>query len=386
MDVAKKVLAPLVVLVLVVAGGILLFRGGSEDHKVTAYFPRTVSLYEGSEVRVLGVTVGRVDKITPQGTDVKVEMSYDGDVKVPDSARAVIVSPAIVGGRYVQLSPAYKEGDEELPANAVLEASGQVPLELDQIYDNIDRLTVALGPNGANKEGALTDLLEVTARNFGGEGEQFNLTIRNFGRLSETLDDNKDELFGATAELQQFITTLADNDTTVRNFNGSLARVSSLLADEREQLAGSLKALATALTEVGGFVRENREILTTDIKGINRFAKVLVRQREALSETLRIAPLALNNLQLTYNPDAGTLDTNANIGNLEKEITSNPSAVLCALVSANDPQGNLCDLIRSLPLPRAAALGPGSGSLYQSGSDPTLGGIVPPTTSKGAAS
>ncbi|WP_139977722.1 MCE family protein [Nocardioides litoris] len=386
MDVAKKVLAPLVVLVLVVAGGILLFRGGSEDRKVTAYFPRTVSLYEGSEVRVLGVTVGRVDKITPRGTDVEVEMTYDSDVKVPDTARAVIVSPAIVGGRYVQLSPAYERGDKELPANAVLEAVGQVPLELDQIYDNIDRLTVALGPNGANKEGALTDLLEVTARNFGGEGEQFNLTIRNFGRLSETLDDNKDELFGATAELQQFITTLADNDTTVRNFNGSLARVSSLLADEREQLAGSLKALATALTEVGGFVRENREILTTDIKGINRFAKVLVRQREALSETLRIAPLALNNLQLTYNPDAGTLDTNANIGNLEKEITSNPSAVLCALVSANDPQGNLCDLIRSLPLPRAAALGPGSGSLYLSGSDPTLGGIVPSSTSKGAAS
>ena len=34
----------------------------------------------------------------------------------------------------------------------------------------------------------------------------------------------------------------------------------------------------------------------------------------ALAETLRDAPLALNNLALTYNPQAGTLDTRANLG------------------------------------------------------------------------
>ena len=236
---------------------------------------------------------------------------------------------------------------------------------------------MALGPDGANSDGALTDLLEVTARNFGGQGNQFNQTIKNFGRLSATLDNNKDELFGAAAELQKFITTLAENDATVRDFNSSLGRVSTLLAGEREELAGSLKNLAVALDEVGGFVRQNRDILGTDIRGLNRFARVLVRQRAALDETLRIAPLALNNLLLTYNPDTGTLDTNANIGNLFTEIESNPSGFLCALVSSNDPDGSVCDTIQSLPLPRAATFGPGTGSFYSSTSDVTLGGIVP---------
>ena len=137
-----------------------------------------------------------------------------------------------------------------------------------------------------------------------------------------------------------------------------------------------MKNLAVALDEVGGFVQENRTALTQNIRGLNRVVKVFVKQRDNFAETLKIAPLALNNLALTYNPDAGTLDTNANIGNLVTEIENNPSAVLCALVSANDPDGSTCDLIQSLPLPRTAAFGPGTGSSFGDRFDPTLGGLA----------
>lgn len=384
MDLLKRAVAPLVIVVLVGVAGFVFFGSGGEPNRLTAYFPRTVSLYEGSDVRVLGVSVGKVDKIIPAGTRVKVEMTYDDEVRLPKDAKAMIISPAIVGDRYVQITPAYT-GGPELSANAELDSISEVPIELDEVYANLDRLTVALGPDGANSKGALTDLLEVTARNFGGQGNQFNQTIENFGRLSSTLDDNKEELFGAAAELQQFITTLADNDQTVRDFNDSLGRVSTLLAGEREELAGALKNLAVALDEVGRFVRDNGDILTNDIKGLNRVAKVLVRQRDALAETLRVAPLALSNLALTYNPDTGTLDTNANVGSLLTNIETDPTRVLCALVSGNDPEGTICDLIETLPLPRAATFGPGTGSLYSSESDLTLGGLVPSASTTGAA-
>lgn len=377
MDILKRIAAPLVILLLVAVAALVFFQEGDDDKQVTAYFDRTVSLYEGSEVRVLGVPVGRIESIVPEGTQVKVTMTYDPEVDLPVDAKAMIVSPAIVGDRFVQIGPAFEEGDKALPDDAELEVEGEIPLELDQIYANLDRLTVALGPEGANADGALTDLLEVTARNFGGEGEQFNQTVQDLGKLSTTLDNNKEELFGAAAELQQFITTLAENDSTVREFNDSLARVSTLLADEREELAGSLRNLGSALEEVGSFVKENRSILKQDIKGANRVAKVLVKQRAALDETLRIAPLALNNLQLTYNPDTGTLDTNANIGNLVNKLTSDPKAVLCAFLAGYDDAQTLCNLIQDLPLPRAAALGPGTGTLYSGDSDPTLGGLVP---------
>ena len=55
----------------------------SQDKTLTAHFDRAVSIYEGSDVRVLGVTVGKVTEVTPEGESVRVEMSYDGDVDLP---------------------------------------------------------------------------------------------------------------------------------------------------------------------------------------------------------------------------------------------------------------------------------------------------------------
>ncbi|WP_370249164.1 MCE family protein [Nocardioides sp.] len=373
----RRVAAPLLIVALVIGAAVVLLGGGDGGQKkLTAYFPRTVSLYEGSDVRVLGVRIGTVDSVVPEGDKVRVEMTYDADVKIPSRASAVIIAPSIVGDRYIQLTPAYKSG-EELEDNASLDmARTEVPLELDDIYASLDRLTVALGPTGANRTGALTDLLQVTAANFSGQGEKFNQTVRDFATLSQTLDDNKDELFGATAELQQFITTLADNDDTVQQFNDSLGRVSGLLADERDDLATALRNLGVALDEVGGFVAENRDLLGKNITGLNRVVQVLVRQRDNLAEVLRTAPVALNNLALTYNPDTGTLDTNANIGNLEKEIANNPTLLLCSLLAANDPNGRLCDLVDSLGLPRTSPFGPGTGTSVTAESDPSLGGIL----------
>ena len=376
MSIIGRAAVPVVVLVFAIVGGILVFGGGDDDKKVTAFFPRTVSLYEGSDVRVLGVPVGTVDSVVPEGTRVKVVMTYDSEVDVPVDASALVISPAIVGDRYVQLAPVYS-GGEVMPDNALIEEDrNETPLELDEIYSGLDRLTVALGPNGANSKGALTDLLEVTADNFGGQGETFNTTIKNYAALSATLDNNKDELFDSARALSGFISTLATNDGVVRDFNASLGQVSTVLAEERQELAGALKNLAVALDEVGTFVEENRTALGQNIRGLNRVLKVFVRQRDNFDEVLRTAPLALNNLYLTYNPDAGTLDTNANVGQLENEIQNNPSDFLCALVSANDPDGSACDLIQTLPLPRGATFGPGTGSSFGDRFDPTLGGIA----------
>ena len=370
----RRFLPVAVIVLLLLAGVVWMFAGSDDAKKVTAYFPRTVSVYEGSDVRVLGVAIGQVEEVVPQGTQVKVVMTYDSDVDVPQDAQAVIVSPSVVGDRYIQLTPAFDDGDKVMADNTVIKADKTaIPLELDQIYSSIDKLTVALGPEGANREGALTDLLEQTAKNFGGQGEEFNQTIKDFGKLSETLDNNKDELFDSAAQLEGFIKTLADNDQTVRSFNKSLGDVSGLLADERQELTTALSNLGTALDEVARFVKSNRAVLGRNIRDVNRVAKVLVRQRENLDEILDAGPLALTNLYHTYNPKDGTLDTNANIGNLVHELTSDPEAVLCTLVSANDPKGDLCDLIGAL-LPRGAPFG--TGSAFSQPYDPTLFGLV----------
>ena len=377
MDLLKRLLVPLVVLAFVVAAAVSVL-GGDTAKTVVAHFPRTISVYEGSDVRVLGVPVGTVTRVEPTGTDVTVTMTYDREVKLPADAKAVIIAPSVVGDRYVQLTPAYSGRGEVLTDGAELSVDQtSEPLELDQIYDSLDRLNVALGPRGANKSGALSDLLAVTADNFGGQGTTFRQTIKDFSRLSATLAGNSDELFGSVKALDGFMSTLAENDQTVRQFNQSLADVSTMLAGERQELVAATQNLSVALTAVKGFVEENKDSLSRNITGLNRVAKVLVRQRAALDEILHVAPGALNNLALTYNPQAGTLDTRANFGESINQLELDPAAFLCGFVGQVERSGQVCDQItRLLDRPRAGALGPTAKLPAQDVFDPSLGGLV----------
>ena len=377
MDLVKRLLVPLVVLGFVVAAAVSVL-GGDTARTVVAHFPRTISVYEGSDVRVLGVPVGTVTRVEPTGTDVAVTMTYDEEVKLPADTRAVIIAPSVVGDRYVQLTPAYPGTGEVLADGAELSVDQtSEPLELDQIYDSLDRLNVALGPRGANRTGALSDLLSVTADNFGGQGTTFRQTIKDFSRLSETLAGNSDELFGSVEALGGFMATLAENDQTVRQFNQSLADVSTMLEGEREELVAATRNLSVALNAVKGFVEENKDSLSRNISGLNRVSKVLVRQRAALDEILRVAPGALNNLALTYNPQAGTLDTRANFGQSIDQLEADPAALLCGFVGQVERSGEACDTITELlSRSRPGALGEPDVLPARDVFDPSLGGLV----------
>ena len=377
LSVVTKVVLPLVLLALVVVGIVTFFFSGGQEKTLTAEFPRTVSIYQGSDVRVLGVPVGKIDSVTPSGTDVIVTMHYDADVQIPENAKAVIISPSIVGDRFVQLTPAYSGGPVLASGSTLTQDRTAVPLELDQIYSSLDDLTVALGPNGANKKGALTDLLDTTAQNFGGQGAKFHRTIDNFSRLSGTLADNKDQLFGSVRELEGFVHTLARNDHTVRSFNTSLAQVSQMLRGERGDLAASLHNLGTAMRQVSGFVRDNRELLGKNITGLDRITQILVKQRGALTETLRDAPLALNNLLLTYNPQAGTLDTRANLGEIGHQIQSDPATFLCGILDQGNQGGQACSAVQKiLGKGRPGALTTRHAPTSYERIDPSLAGLV----------
>lgn len=369
-----KLVVPAIIVALLLAAAITMFRG-EEQRQVTAQFPRTVSLYEGSDVRVLGVSIGKVESVKPSGTKVEVKMAYDPKVQIPADAKAVIVAPSVVGDRFVQFTPVFQPGDKVLAEGAVLGVDRtSSPLELDEIYQSVDDLTVALGPTGANKDGALSELLDTAAKNFGGQGEEFHQTVKDLGKLTGTLENNKDELFGAAGELEAFVSTLAENDTTVQQFTRNLSTVSDLLADERTELAASLKNLSTALTDVSTFVKENDAVLTRNVKGLNRVAKLLVKQRKALDEVLRVAPNAITNLGHTYNPQNGTLDTRINLGPVIDTIAKTPSQFACTLVNQLDNSKALCNLLDAV-LPRSGTFGEGDAEPLEP-YDLSLGGLV----------
>jgi phospholipid/cholesterol/gamma-HCH transport system substrate-binding protein len=340
--------------------------------RVTAYFPRTVGIYPGSDVRVLGVRIGVVKKITPQGDRVRVELEYDKGQKVPVDARAAIVNSSVVSDRYVQLLPVYRKGPVLRDGAVIPEARTAVPVELDRIFDSLHTTAEALGPKGANKDGSLSRLLGVSADNLQGQGKNLHQSVDDLSQAVTTLSDGRGDLFGTVRNLQVFTAALAADDKSVRSFDTSLATVAKQLAGERKDLAAALQFLAVALGDVSGFVKANKKYLTSDVKGLSKVTKVLVTQRAALEELLTVAPTGLSNLADAYNPAAGTLDTRNN-----PQTPQDPASLLCSLLRTTGDEGgpnpdckDLKKLFDSLPkLPAAPATGTGT-------VDRTLGGIL----------
>src|SRR4051812_21388000 len=172
---AKVVVA--VVVVLALAAVVLPKAFGGDTKRAVAYFPLAVHLYPGSDVDVLGVKIGKVTSVTPQATRVKVVMEYDAGRRIPANAQAVVDEPTLVADRVIELTPAYDGGavladGAEIP----IQRTG-IPLELDELTGNLVDLSKALGPEGANKTGALGHAITVGAANLRGEGAQAHTTV-----------------------------------------------------------------------------------------------------------------------------------------------------------------------------------------------------------------
>ncbi|MCK8679650.1 MCE family protein [Streptomyces lichenis] len=339
------------VLVAVAAASGISALDRSESPRVTALFDRATGVYEGNDLRVLGVKVGTVDAVRPRGTKVEVVLRLDEDAPVPAGARAVIVAPSLVADRYVQLSPAYT-GGPRLADGAVLPADrNAAPLDVDELYASVTELSQALGPDGANADGALAGLLDTGAANLKGNGKAIGDSIEEFGKAARTLDDSSGDLFATLAHLQTFTTMLKEKDTTVRDAERRLASVTGFLADDKENLAAALRELGGALAQVKTFIEDHRGALKKNVDQLLPVTQALADQRASLAELLDTAPLAAGNALAAYDPVHRTLNGRANINELSPAAPD--STAPAGLVPVQDPARRAA--LPALPLP---AVGP----------------------------
>lgn len=328
------------------AVGLMVLRGEHGTVKVTAHFSRAVSVYPGTEVRILGVPVGQVTAVVPDGDSVRVDMTYDASYKVPADAKAVIITPTLVADRFVQLTPVYRSGPVmKSGADIALPDTG-TPVELDRIYQSLAMLSEALGPNGANHDGSLDGLLAAGANALGGEGATANKAILNMSAAVDTFANHSGDLFATVQNLDQLTQTFAASDKTVNKFLRHLTRASKQLAGERGNLDAALRALAGAVGTVRTFVHDNRGAISGEVKDLTSVLDVLVKEKASLTTAVEKGPLGAENLALAFDMKSGSIGSrvqwSANAEGLD--------GFLCAVVQdAKIPSADLaCKVFKQL--------------------------------------
>ncbi len=294
---------------------------------VTATFPSAVGISKGTDVRILGVTVGSVDEVTPMGDTVEVKFHVRRGVDIPADAKAVQVTPSVIPDRNIQIVPAYSGGPVmESGAHIPVERTA-TPVEVDKLYASIQELTEALGPDGANENGSLDRFLTSSAETLGGNGAALGRSIDELSKAATTLADSSQDISDTVVNLQTFVTMLAQNDAQVREFNSQMATFNSTVAGQREDLQGALAELSYALADVARLVRDNQDLIRSNADRLAAISQITADQRDDVEEILKVAPLALSNLINAYDAESGTLSMRANIP--EKQ---NPAGILCTLM------------------------------------------------------
>jgi phospholipid/cholesterol/gamma-HCH transport system substrate-binding protein len=313
-----------VALAVLLAVGVYLVWPSRGGQKVVAYFPTAVGLYPGDDVRIVGVPIGRIDSIQPRAQDVKINMTLDDGVRVPANAQAIIIAPNLVSARFIQLTPAYTEGDVLADGAEIgLDRTG-VPVEWDEVKEQLTALSTQLGPQEGGLQGPLTQVVNQAADTFDNNGDSFRQALRELSQTAGRLGDSRTDLFGTIRNLQVLVNALSNSNEQIVQFTNHVASVSQVLAASTQDLDATLGALNQALGDVRGLLSESNASLIQSVGKLSEFTQILTDHSDDIEQILHVTPNGLANFYNIYNPAQGTVG-----GLLSLPNFANPVQFIC---------------------------------------------------------
>ena len=321
---------------------------------ITAYFPTATSIYPGDEVRVSGVKVGKIDSITPEGTQTKMTLKVDRDVPVPADAKAVIVAQNLVAARYVQLTPAYRNGGGPTMADGAVIPSDRtaVPVEWDEVKTQLMRLATELGPKTGVSGTSVSRFIDSAANALDGNGDKLRQTLAQLSGAARIFAEGSGNIVDIIKNLQIFVTALRDSKQQIVMFQNRLASLTSVVNDSRSDLDAALSDLSVAIGEVQRFVAGSRNQTSEQIQRLASVTQNLVDNQLALENVLHVTPNAIANYDNIYYPNGGAVTGAFSLANF-----SNPVYFVCGLIGAveNTTATRNGETLRAIPRSRAAA-------------------------------
>lgn len=327
---ARSALALALALVLI-AGGVIVVRAhqATSRTRVTAYFANSNGLFPGDEVRILGVAVGTVDAITPEPTRTKINFSIGHQYKVPAEASAVMLSPSLVTSRAIQLTPAYTGGALLRNGAVIPQERTAVPVEYDDLREQLAKLTDALQPTRPGGVSTLGAFINTSADNLRGEGFNIRQSLIQISQTFSALGDHSNDLFGTIKNLSVLVSALQNSTDLMRHLNQNLAAVTGLLADDPNEVGTAVHDINAVVGDVRRFAADNQETIGTTSDKLASVTTALNQSLDDIKQTLHIGPNGLQNFLNIYQPAQGALT-----GALVVNNFANPISFICGAIQA----------------------------------------------------
>ncbi|MFW0788727.1 MCE family protein [Gordonia sp. CPCC 205333] len=300
--IAAVVLAAVIGLVAV---GIYVLTPG--QYRITARFAEAGQIRVGDNVRVAGIPVGSVHRVTLADDHVDVEMSVSNDVRIGSESRADVKMLTIVGGSFVDIT---SSGDMPLGDKAIPVDQTSIPYSLMETFQiaqpklaRIDaaplrEVLVQMQTGLSDNPGALRrDLTTMSSmlRNVNARQDEFGALLRLAAQYTRELNVNGDVVTAVVRNLSAFISELESVGVRAAYGVGALAgmleRVKGLAIEYAKDIDPLVRQVDSIGREFGPALRRYTPMIDS--------ARALIKRLEGMvgpdgSVKLSSAPLVLS--------------------------------------------------------------------------------------------
>jgi phospholipid/cholesterol/gamma-HCH transport system substrate-binding protein len=319
------------VLTVLLVGAVVLVLTGSHigKTKIVAYFDNTNGLFRGDDVMMLGVPVGKIDRIEPEPSRAKVTFWVDDRYKIPADVKAVILLPQLITARAIELTPVYTGGPVLKSGEVIPQDRTAVPVEWDDLRVQLQKLADALQPTEPGGVSPLGQLINTAADNLRGNGASIRDAIIKLSQTLSALGDHSNDIFTTMKNLSTLVSALRDSADVMRALNTNLASVTAMLANDPDEVGQVVADLNTASAKVKDFVAENRDALGTTSDKLAGISQAVHDSLDDIKQTLHVAPTAFQNFLNIYQPAQASFT-----GALAFNNFANPITFLCGAIQA----------------------------------------------------
>ncbi|MFS8829673.1 MlaD family protein [Synechococcus sp. R8-2] len=286
-------------------------RFGSRGFQFTVTYTNVAGLAEGSSVRLRGVTVGRVERITPQPNQVEVQVAIDQPLAIPRNALFVTKQTGLVGETVMDILP---QGRGQAATGSPLAADcdssqiicdgdvveGKPGVDFGQLLIRLDQLLTRINDD------ELFDTLNATL-------EGLTRVANSVASLSETVEEQVAAIRTEDLDLLQFtMAATAIQDAagavrgTARSFQAAADQFTALVDQNRTSLNAVLENIQQVSADLQAMSSAVRPLVTDP--QLQADVRQILAEVRAAAENVAQATEDLQQIAASLN-DPGTLAT-----------------------------------------------------------------------------
>ncbi len=245
----------------------------------TAAFAESAGLQKGADVRIAGLTVGKVDAVLLKGDHVEVKFKVK-NAFIGDQSTAAIKLKTLLGAKYLAVDSI--GSNKQKPGDVIPVSRTTSPFDIypafTQLTRTIDQIDTA----------QLSKAFTVLADDFRGTPSSVKSVLTGLTRLSQTISSRDEQLRTLLARANQVTGVLADRDRELQQ----LLSDGGLLLDElnaRRDAIHSLLLNTTVLSQqLSGLVADNEKTLGPALDNLNGVLSLLQRNQDSLDRGLAL--------------------------------------------------------------------------------------------------